>query len=90
MGLTPSQKVASDTGSEMDEIKLKNERDINSLIHIIRVFSNDIGMSFRLNKCRWMISYKGKMITTEGAECNITHVQGSYKIRWDPPGKWKS
>jgi len=37
----------------MDDIKLyaKNERDIDSLIHITRIFSNDIRMSCELDKC---------------------------------------
>ena len=36
----------------MDDIKLyaKSERDINSLIHLKRVFSDDIGMTFDLEK----------------------------------------
>ena len=37
----------------IDDIKLyaKNEREIDSLIHLTRVFSDDIGMSFGLSKC---------------------------------------
>ncbi|TWW73339.1 hypothetical protein D4764_15G0007330 [Takifugu flavidus] len=46
----------------MDDIKLyaKNERDIDSLIHLTRIYSKDIGMSFGLDKCGWMVSRRGK------------------------------
>ena len=37
----------------MDDIKLyaKTEQDIDSLIHLTRIYSKDIRMSFGLNKC---------------------------------------
>ncbi len=68
----------------MDDIKLcaRNERDINSLIHLTRLYSNDIGMSFGPDKCGQMISKRGKVTSTEGIklpEGNIADVQGSYK-----------
>ncbi|TKS65715.1 R2DM Retrovirus-related Pol polyprotein from type II retrotransposable element [Collichthys lucidus] len=52
----------------MDDIKLyaRNEREIDSLIHTTRIYSNDVGMSFGLDKCGRMVSKKGKMIRTEG------------------------
>ena len=67
-----------------DDIKLysKNERDIDSLIHLARIYSNDIRMSFGQDKCGWVVSGRGKMITTEGTELlegNIADVQDSYK-----------
>lgn len=42
----------------MDDIKLyaRSERDINSLIHLTRIYSEDIRMSFRLNKCGQMVA----------------------------------
>ena len=55
-------------------------RDINSLIQ--RIYKTDVNMSFRLDKCSWMISKIGKMITTEGVELpnrNIVGVQETYK-----------
>ena len=41
----------------MDDIKLyaKNERDIDSLIHLTRIYSNDIRMTFGLDKCGRMV-----------------------------------
>ena len=37
----------------MNDMKLyaKNKHDIDSLIHLTRIYSNDIRMSFRLDKC---------------------------------------
>lgn len=46
-------------------------------------------MSFRLDKCRWIVSKRGEMITTKGVELpesNIANVQDSYKYFWDPTG----
>ena len=41
----------------MDDIKMyaKNEQDIDILIHINRIYSNDIGMSFGLDKYGRMV-----------------------------------
>ena len=68
----------------MDDIKLytKNECDIDSLIHLTRIYSNGIRMSFRLSKCGQMVSWRGRTIRTEGVELpegNIVDVQDSYK-----------
>ncbi|TWW78234.1 hypothetical protein D4764_11G0003550 [Takifugu flavidus] len=68
----------------MDDIKLyaKNERDIDSLIHLTRIYSKDIWMSFGLDKYERMISRRGKVITTDGVELpegNIADLQDSYK-----------
>ncbi|XP_076583782.1 retrovirus-related Pol polyprotein from type-1 retrotransposable element R2 [Chaetodon auriga] len=54
----------------MDNIKLyaKSECDIDSLTHLTRIYSNDIGMSFGLDKCGWLVCRRGKMIATEGVE----------------------
>ena len=68
----------------LDDIKLyaRNERDIDSLIHITRLYSNDSGRSFRLDKCGRMVSKRGKTVTNKGVELpggNIADVQDSYK-----------
>ncbi|CAK6965214.1 hypothetical protein%2C partial [Scomber scombrus] len=68
----------------MDDIKLyaRNERDIDSLIHLTRIYSNSIRMSFRLDKCGRMVSKRGKMIRTERVELpegSIEDLQDSYK-----------
>ena len=68
----------------MDDIKLyaKNERDIDSLIHLTRVYSEDIRMSFGLEKCGRIIARRGKVIKTDGLELPAGHIadmQTSYK-----------
>ena len=46
----------------MDDLKLyaKSEKDLESLIQIVRIFSEDIGMEFGLDKCAILIMMKGK------------------------------
>ena len=68
----------------MDDIKLyaKNERDIDSLIHLTRVFSCDIGMTFGLAKCGRLIVTRGKMKHTDGVKMpqgQIDDIAESYK-----------
>ena len=52
----------------MDDIKLyaKNEQDIDSLIHLTRVSSSDIGMEFGLAKFGRLIVNRGKVKSTSG------------------------
>ena len=52
----------------MDDLKLygKNERQVDTLVHTVRVFSEDIGMQFGINKCAVLIMKKGKMTKCEG------------------------
>ncbi len=71
----------------MDDIKVcaRNERDIDSLIHITRIYSNDLTTSFGLERCGQMVSKRGKMIRTEGAELgSIADVQDSCRYLWAP------
>ena len=68
----------------MDDIKLyaKKERDIDSLIHLTRVFSNDIGMTFGIEKCGRLILNRGRMVKTNGLQLptgTIKDVEEGYK-----------
>ena len=68
----------------MDDIKLnvKNELDIDSLIHLTRVFSSDIGIAFGLAKCIRFIVNRGKVKSTSGIslpEGQIDNTDESYK-----------
>ena len=47
----------------MDDLKLygRNENEINSLIHIVRVFSGDIGIDFGIKKCAVVVMKRGKL-----------------------------
>ena len=68
----------------MDDIKLyaKKERDIDSLIHLTRVYSNDIGMTFGIKKCGKLILNRGSMVKTDGLQLptgTIKDVEEGYK-----------
>ena len=68
----------------MDDIKLyaRNEQNIDSLIHLTRVFSSNIGMKFGLEKCGRLIVNRGKVKSTSGislSEGQIDDIDESYK-----------
>lgn len=54
----------------MDDLKLygKNEKEINSLIQTVRIFSEDIKMEFGIDKCATVNLKRGKMYASEGIE----------------------
>ena len=68
----------------MDNNKLyaKNEQDIDSLIHLTRVFSYNIGMTFGQAKRECLIVNRGKVKSTSGIslpEGRIDDINKSYK-----------
>ena len=54
----------------MDDIKLfaKNEKELEALIHIVRIYSRDIGMEFGIEKCAMLVMKSGKRHLTDGME----------------------
>ena len=54
----------------MGDIKLfaKNERELETLIHTIRIYSQDIGMEFGIEKCALLVMKRGKRYLTDGIE----------------------
>ena len=54
----------------MDGIKLfaKNEKELETLIHAIRIYSQDIGMEFGIEKCAMLVMKSGKRYMTDGME----------------------
>ena len=48
----------------MDDLKLysRNERGLDSLVQTVRVFSEDIGMEFDIEKCPMLVMEKGKIV----------------------------
>ena len=44
----------------------KNEKEIDSLVQTVRIFSDDIGMKFGLEKCAAMIMKRGKRVHSDG------------------------
>ena len=47
----------------MDDLKLysKSEKALDSLIQTVRIFSEDIGMQFGIDKCAMLVMKKGEM-----------------------------
>ena len=54
----------------MDDIKLfaKNEKELETLMQTVRIYSQDIGLEFGLEKCAILVMKSGKRHTTEGVE----------------------
>ena len=54
----------------MDDIKLidRNEKELESLIQAMRMYSQDIGMEFGIEKCTMLIIISGKRQMTEEIE----------------------
>ena len=54
----------------MDDIKLfaKNEKELEILIHAVRIYSQDIGMEFGIEKCAMLVMRSGKRRLTGGME----------------------
>ena len=54
----------------MDDLKLYNrsEKGLDSLVQTVRVFSEDIGMEFGIEKCAMLVMEKGKIVKSVGIE----------------------
>ena len=54
----------------MDDIKLfaKNEKELETLIHTVRIYSQYIGMEFGIEKCAMLVMKSGKRQLTDGME----------------------
>ena len=54
----------------MDEIKLfaKNEKELETLIHKVRIYSRDIRMEFGIEKCAMLVLKSSKQQQTDGME----------------------
>ena len=66
----------------IDSLKLyaSNEKPLESLIQTVRVFSNDRGMEFGVEKCAVLTMKKGKMANSDGiALPNKTTMKGLKK-----------
>ena len=52
----------------MDDLKLygKSEEQIDSLIHTVRIFTDDIRMEFGLSKCAMIVLKRGKLVQSDG------------------------
>ena len=54
----------------MDDIKLfaKNKKELETLIHAVRIYSQDIGMGFGIEKCAMLVMKSGKQHLTDEME----------------------
>ena len=54
----------------MDDIKLfaKNEKELVTLIHAVRIHSRDTGIEFGIEKCAMQVMKTGKQHLTDGME----------------------
>ena len=52
----------------MDDLKLyaKSEQGLESLVHTVRIFSEDIGMDFGIEKCAKLLLRRGKVTSSDG------------------------
>ena len=50
----------------MEDLKLyaKSEREFYSLVQTVRIFYDDVGMVFDLDKCAVLVLKRGKMVRT--------------------------
>ena len=54
----------------MDDLKLysRSEKGLDSLVQTVRVFREDIGMEFGIEKCATLVMEKGKIVKSVGIE----------------------
>ena len=54
----------------MDDLKLysRSEKELDSLVQTVRVFSEDIGIQFGIEKCPMLVMDKGKIVKSVGIE----------------------
>ena len=58
----------------MDDIKLyvKNEKELETLIHAVRIYSLNIGIEFSIKKCAILVMKSRKQHITDGTETKIS------------------
>ena len=66
----------------MDDIKLfaKNEKELETLMDVVRIYSQDTGMEFGIEKCAMLVMKSGKRHLTYGMDNQIkTRLERSEK-----------
>ena len=46
----------------------RSEKGLDSLVQTVRVFSEDVGMEFGIEKCALLVTEKGKIVKSVGIE----------------------
>ena len=67
---TAGYKLQGEDQSPNDDIKLfaKTEKELETLIHAVRIYSQDIGMEFGIEKYAMLAMKSGKQHMTDGME----------------------
>ena len=84
----------------IDEIKLlaKNEKELETLIHAVRIYTQDLRMEFGIEKCVMLVMKRGKHLTDRMELSNQNKIRRSQKTkptntwassRLTPSNKWK-
>ena len=75
----------------MDDIKLfaKNEKELETLIHTVRIYSRDIGMEFSIEKCAMLVMKSGKRHLTDGWNYQ-TRIRENHSQKTKPTNTWAS
>ena len=74
----------------MDDIKLfaNKEKELETLIHTVRIYSRDIGIDFVIEKCAMLVMKSGKRQLTDGMELrNQDNIKTLAETK--PTNKWK-
>ncbi len=55
---------------KINDIKLfaKSEKELETLIHVVRIYSQDVGMEFGIKKCAILVMKSDKRHMTDGME----------------------
>ena len=74
----------------MDGLRLygRNEMEINSLVHTVRVFSSDIGMDFGVKKCAMMVMKRGKLDKSEGIRLRMEELSEVLEMMFKVMDMW--
>ena len=69
----------------MDDIKLfaKNKKELETLMHALRIYSQDIGMEFGIEKCAMLVMKSGKQLTDRMELPNQKRLKRSEKKKPD-------
>jgi len=60
----------------LDDLKLysKSEQDMSTLVSTVRIFSDDIGMTFGFSKCATLVVNRGKVADCTDIGLHNTHL----------------
>ena len=77
----------------MDDLKMfaQGKNQIDSLVHTVHIFSQDIGMQFGLKKCGVRIMERGTIIRTDGIRLpNRQYLKNIDKTGYKCLGIWET